>query len=144
MIDLENRNYITLIECISSASEIIPLMLLVSGVNILYKQCQHDNLDGDIVIDKTETSYANNDTAFEQLQHFIYHTQNKKRGAWFLLIIDSYGSYITLPFYNLTTENKIFLFCLPLYSTHFTQSLNVGIFQSFKHYYTDAIDKAVC
>ena len=99
-------------------------------------------MDGDIVIGTTETGYANNDTAIEWLQHFVDHTKNKRQGAW-LLIVDGYGSYMTIPFHNLATENKIVLFRLPLYSTHLTQPLDVGIFQPFKHYHTDAIDKAV-
>ena len=50
---------------------------------------------------------------------------------------------MTIPFHNLATENKIVLFRLPPHSTHLTQPLDVGVFQPFKHYHTDAIDKAV-
>ena len=49
MIDLENRNYITSAECIGSASETIPPMFLISGVNILYKRCQNNDLGDNIV-----------------------------------------------------------------------------------------------
>ncbi len=143
MIDPDNRDYFTSVECIGSAGETILPILLVSGVNILYKWCQHNDLESDIVIGTTEPGYANDDTALEWLQDFIDHTQNKRQGAWLLLIIDGYGSHMTLPFHNLATENKIVLFRLPLHSIHFTQPLDVGVFQSFKHYHTDAIDKAV-
>ena len=37
MIDPDNRNYITSVECIGSLGETIPPMLLISGVNILHK-----------------------------------------------------------------------------------------------------------
>ena len=50
---------------------------------------------------------------------------------------------MTLPFHNLAIKNKIILFRLPPHSTHLTQPLDVGVFQPFKHYYMDAIDKAV-
>ena len=36
MIDPENRDYITSVECIGSAGETIPPMLLISGINILH------------------------------------------------------------------------------------------------------------
>lgn len=36
LINLEKCNYITSVECIGSASEIIPPMLLISGVNSLH------------------------------------------------------------------------------------------------------------
>ena len=35
------------------------------------------------------------------------------------------------------------LFRLPPHSTHMTQPLDVGVFQPFKHYHTEAIDQAV-
>ena len=81
MVDPNNRNYITSVRCIGSVGKIILPMLLVSGVNILYKWCQHNNFYGDIVIGTTETDYANDDTALEWLQHFIDHTQNKRRSV---------------------------------------------------------------
>lgn len=62
IIDFDSCNYITSIECISFLEETIPPMLLISRVNILYKWCQHNDLDGDIVIGIIETGYANNDT----------------------------------------------------------------------------------
>lgn len=61
MINPNNCDYIILIECIGSADETIPPILLVSGVNILYKWCQHKDLEGDIVI------YANNDRTLKWL-----------------------------------------------------------------------------
>lgn len=39
IIDLDNHDYIILVECIGFASEIIPPMLLVFRVTILYKWC---------------------------------------------------------------------------------------------------------
>ena len=101
MIDPENRDYITSVECIGSAGGTIPPTLLISGVNILHRWCQHNDLDGDIVIGTTETGYASDDTALKCLQHFIDHTQNKGRGVW-LLIIGGYGSHMTTPFHNLS------------------------------------------
>ena len=69
--------------------------------------------------------------------------QNKRRGAWLLLIIDGYGSYMTLLFHNLATKNKIVLFHLQPHSTYLTWLLDVGVFQPFQHYYINTIDKIV-
>lgn len=62
MIDPENRDYIASVEYIGCAGETILPMLLISGVNILHKQCQHNDLDDEIQIGTTETGYANDDT----------------------------------------------------------------------------------
>lgn len=98
----------------------------------LYPLREHNHLDGDVVIGTTETGYANNDSALEWLQYFIDHTQSKRRGAWLLLIIDGYGSYMTIPFHNLATKNKIVLFHLPPHSTHLTCNPAVALEFIFK------------
>lgn len=65
MIDSENHDYIISVEYIGSAGEIIPPILLVFRVNILHKQCQHNDLNSDIIIGITETGYINNDITLE-------------------------------------------------------------------------------
>lgn len=62
MINTDNRNYITSIKYINSASKTILPILLISKINILYNWCYHNNLEDNIVISITETSYANDDT----------------------------------------------------------------------------------
>lgn len=65
IIDSDNRDYITLVECIGSTGKTISPMLLVFGVNILH-QLYHDNdLDRSTLIGTTESGYANNDTVLE-------------------------------------------------------------------------------
>lgn len=78
IIDLRNRNYITSIKYINSAGKNIPSMILVFGVNILYKQYQYNILDNNIIIGITEMGYTNNDTTLKWLQHFIDYIQNKR------------------------------------------------------------------
>lgn len=73
--DPKNRDYITSVKCISSTSEAIPPLLILLGLNILYKWCQHNNLDKDTVIGKSKTGYLNYDLAIDWLHHFIYHTK---------------------------------------------------------------------
>ena len=60
MSNFKNRNYIILVKYISSVGKIISPILLISKVNILYKCCQHNDLDIDIVISTIETGYTNN------------------------------------------------------------------------------------
>ena len=50
---------------------------------------------------------------------------------------------MTLPFYNLATKNKFVLFCLLSHTTYLTQPLDVAVFQPFKYYNTDVVDKTV-
>jgi len=142
MTDPDNRIYITSVECVSSRGWVIRPVLILAGVHILHKW-GFDDLDGDIVIGTSETGYSNDDLAMDWLKHFIEHTERKRIGAWIMLIVDGFGSHMTIPFLNLCTEQKIVLYKLPPHSTHLTQPLDVGVFQPFKHYHTEAIDQAV-
>ena len=59
------------------------------------------------------------------------------------MILDGYGSYLTYKFYEYAQKYHIELFRLPSYLTYLIQSLDVGCFQPFKHYYAEAIDNAM-
>lgn len=50
---------------------------------------------------------------------------------------------MTILLYHLAIKNKIVLFCLQLHSIHLIQLLNIEIFQLFKQYHTDEIDRAI-
>lgn len=84
MIDFENCNYITSVEYIGSMGKTIPPMLLVSRVNILYKQYQYNDLGSNIIINIIETGYVNDDTVLEWLQHFIDHKIKSGMYSFFL------------------------------------------------------------
>lgn len=142
MTDPDNRDYITSVECISSGGLVIPPLIIISGAHVLHKWCEND-LDGDTLFATSDTGYSNDDLAIDWLDHFIEHTAKKRRGAWVLLVIDGFGLHMTIPFFEKATANKIALFRLPAHSTHLTQPLDVGVFQPFKHYHTEAIDRAV-
>lgn len=118
-------------------------MLLISGINIFHKQWQYNDLDKDIVTSTTKTGYVNDNITLKWLQHFTNYIKNKKQGAWLFFIIDNYDSHMTISFYNLATKNKIVLFCFSKYFNHLIQLLDIGVFQLFKYYYTDIIDKTV-
>lgn len=54
-----------------------------------------------------------------------------------------YGSHLTYEFWSYAKAHNIILFRLPPHSTHLTQPLDVGCFQPFKHYHSQAIDRIV-
>ena len=74
LMDSDNRDYLTSVECISGGYRDIPPMLILAGVNILEKWSQND-LSEDILIATSETGYSNDDLAIEWLQHFKIHSR---------------------------------------------------------------------
>jgi hypothetical protein len=60
-----------------------------------------------------------------------------------MLIFDGYGSHVTQEFIDYCWENRIRPFQLPAHTTHLTQPLNVGAFQSYKHNFKECIRREV-
>lgn len=57
--------------------------------------------------------------------------------------MDGLGSHMTYEFVSFAHKYKIELFRLPPCTTHHTQSLNVGCFQPYKHYHTEAVNESI-
>ena len=57
--------------------------------------------------------------------------------------MDGHESYMTKEFLDFATVKNICLFTFPPYSTHLTQSLNVEVFQPYKHYHAASVDQAM-
>lgn len=60
-----------------------------------------------------------------------------------MLIFDGYSSHLTREVLEFCENNWIWPFYLLPHSSHLTQLLDVGVFQPFKHWYTEAIDLAM-
>ena len=81
ILNSDNCNYITLIECINATGEmILPLLIIFEG-NILHKWCQHNDLNREILINISKSDYSNNNLAINWLHYFIHYMQNKKKSA---------------------------------------------------------------
>ena len=141
--DPDNREFLTACESISGGGVEIPPMLILSGALILEKWVQENDLDGEILLSTSPTGYSNDELAFKWLQHFERDSRKTQIGVWRLLILDGYGSHLTYEFYEYAQKHKIELFALPPHSTHLTQPLDVGCFQSYKHYHSEAIDETM-
>ena len=141
--DPDNREYVTSCECISAGGRDIPLMVIIAGVLILEKWAQQNDLNDDVLLTTSPTGYSNDDLAIDWLKYFDKHRRKGQVGAWRMLIMDGYGSHMTYEFFTYAKRNQIELFRLPPHSTHLTQPLDVGCFQPFKHYHSEATDELV-
>jgi hypothetical protein len=132
--DLDNRELVTLIECISASGYHVPLMITFKGAFHLRKYFDND-LNGDVLWTRSLTGFVNNRITMRWLEHFDYFTKDRTKGAYRILIFDGYGSHDTDQFLDFCWQNRIRPFRLPAYSTHYTQPLDVAIFQDFKGRY---------
>jgi hypothetical protein len=66
-------------------------------------------------------------------------TKAKARLSYRLLILDGYGSYLTMDFIEYCYQNKILLMIYPPYSTHTLQPLDVVMFKPLLSAYSDQV-----
>jgi hypothetical protein len=60
-----------------------------------------------------------------------------------MLILDGYGSHLTLDFISFCEEHKIIPLCLPPHTTHMLQPLDVVLFRSYKKEHRDVLHEAM-
>jgi hypothetical protein len=60
-----------------------------------------------------------------------------------MLILDGHGSHLILEFDRTCTENKIILVCMPFYSSHLLQPLDVGCFAVLKRHYRQLVEQRI-
>jgi len=65
-----------------------------------------------------------------------------QEGVYPLLLLDGFDSHCTKEFLDYYDQYKIIVFCLPPHSSHLLQLLNVVIFQPYKHYHAEGVEKA--
>ena len=58
-----------------------------------------------------------------------------------LLIEDGHGSHISIELIELARANEVYLLCLPAHTTHILQPLDVGVFKSFKTFFSKVCHK---
>lgn len=69
------------------------------------------------------------------MKHFSQYTAARTTGVYRLLILDGYSSQATPDFDQCCAENKIITFCMPLYTSHLLQPLDVSYYSPIKRAY---------
>jgi len=156
----ENRESVTVIETISSSGNAIDPWLLMTGKNhvaTMYGNgsmlpSDDDGVNGleapaswsnDFHIVMTPNGYTNDEIALDWLRHFNTQTAKCQQGRFRLLLVDQHGSHSTRDFVDYCDKNDIILFGFIPHTTHFAQPCDVGIFGSYKHFFTKAVNEGV-
>ena len=140
--DPDNKELITVVECISAGGYHVLAMVIFKGTYHLRKYFEND-MDDDILFARSDTGFTNDKLTLVWLKHFNKFTKNQTKGRYRILIFDGYGSHVTQDFIHYCWENYIRPFQLPAHTTHLTQPLDVGAFQSYKHNFKQCIWREV-
>ena len=142
MLNSDNREFCTIIECINDTGKDISSMLILQKINLLFFHFNND-IDDDVIFTTSNTDYSNDWISLQWIKHFDHYSQRHQWDAWRLLVMNGYESYHTREFLFYCENHKIIPFNLPLHTTHLLQSLNVCVFQSLKHWHLKAVNEAI-
>jgi hypothetical protein len=87
--------------------------------------------------------WADNELGLEWLKHFNRSTSARLVGHYRLLILDGHESHHSLDFEKHCQANKIITLCMPPYSSHLLQPLDVWYFSLLKKAYGQEIEHLI-
>ncbi|XP_077660230.1 uncharacterized protein AFUA_2G03570 [Aspergillus fumigatus Af293] len=121
-----NREWVTIIECISSKGTSIPPVVILKG-----KEHQAACKNGWIT-DEIDLHWLK--VVFEP------YSRRFLTGAKRLLILDGHSSHLTPEFDTFCKENAIICLCMPPHTSHLLQPLDVGVFGPLKRSYGKLVE----
>jgi hypothetical protein len=126
-----NREFITLIACISALGIAIPPVLLYKGTSRDLMDTWVDNLGekDPFHFGSTENGWTNDAYGLEWLKTvFEPNTRPNRATTKRLLIVDGHSSHVNLAFINYADSCGIIILILPPHSTHRLQPLDLNCF----------------
>ena len=133
-----NRKSSTMIEAISATSRTILLYIILAGKRRMQNQF-NSKLEDATTFDISESRFTNDRIGVSQLKHFIQCTNSGPTAPKKLLLYDGHGSHDTEEFKQLAQDNNIVLYMFPPHLTYLMQPLDIGCFQTYKHFYKLAV-----
>ena len=126
----------TIFTCVSASGFVLPPMIFP------HKQSPPPNFREGAVAQTLFCSSRNgwiNDDLF--LQWFKFFLASILPTRLVLLIMDGHRTHMSIELIELAQSSGVHLLCLPSHTTHILQPLDVGIFKSFKSYFSKSCSK---
>ena len=129
-----NREWVTIIECVSSKGIAIPPVIILKGKEHQAPWYQESNLPQDWMLTNSANGWTTDKIGLKWLkQVFDPFSKPLSTGAKRLLILDGHSSHQTAEFDHLCKENAIICLCMPPRTSHLLQPLDVGVFGTVGH-----------
>lgn len=137
-----NREWITLIECISAAAGVLPPFFISPGqVHTIGTYSRVEEIDLEACYEQSPKGWSSDMLALKWLDHFIQYTKpSTDVNVWRLLICDNHNSHMTFEFRHRCHDNQVAIFFFSAHITHILQPLDVGIFSPLDRYYRQFVD----
>lgn len=134
-VQLGNREWTAVIQGINATGWAIPPFVIFQGKYHLSAWYKDEDVPHDWVIGVSDNGWTTNELGLPWLKHFDEDTKRRTVGTYRLLIIDGHESHDSLQFQQYCKDNNIITFCMPSYSSHLMQPLDVGYFAPLKKAY---------
>jgi hypothetical protein len=134
-----------IIEIINAVEEFsLLLMIIIQKQDLMISWFDDDNeLFENTYVMFFESRFISNKIALKFLKYYIKNSDVDSDADWKLMLINNHESRIIFEFIALANENHIRSFSLIFHLTHCMQSLNVEIFQLYKHWHDQIIQNVV-
>jgi hypothetical protein len=136
LIQLGDREWVTVIQSICANSEATPPFIIYKGRVHISAWYEETDIPHNWKLLVSKNGWTNNALGLKWLKHFNKHTMAQKVGVYRLLILDGHESYLNQDFKDYCLENKILTLCMPPYSSHILQPLDVVCFSPLKRKYS--------
>ncbi len=139
MIQCDNREWVSLIECISMNEKVLKSWIIFKAKvhqKIWYEVLKEDN------IAVSENDWIDNELNLVWIrQCFDSKTKICQKDEYWMLLIDDHASHIATQMIDYCVSQKIILLCLSTHITHLLQSLDVGVFASLTTAYKTHVQR---
>ena len=129
----------TIVTCVSASGFVLPPMIIYPRKKGIPDNFKKNALPG-TAFENSETGWINQNIYAKWFQYFLVNIPP----MWpVLLILDGHSSHITIETIELARSQDVHLLCLPSHSTHILNPLDIGVFKSFKSFFSKACHKYV-
>jgi hypothetical protein len=139
-----NREFISILACISAIGKWIPPLLIYKGESgdLMTSWVDEVKTDSKAHFTVSSNGWSNNAIGLMWLKTvFQRYTIPARATQKRLLIVDGHSSHVNMAFVDWADEHGIILLILPPHTTHRLQPLDVGLFQPLSTYYSWELDR---
>ena len=139
----ENREWTSLVRCIFTHDQHLSLMIIFKGKRLI-KEWFKENIIKNTVLAVSEKSWTDNELELEWLTKIFKPYNISQTVEKQLLLLNSHESHYTSQFIDFHYKKGIISLCLPPYSTHLLQPLEISLFEPLVKAYKKSVENNSC
>ena len=134
-----NREWVSLLECVSIVGKVLRSWVIFKPVR---QQKAWFDASPEAYISTSENGWTENEIYLWWIEQCCDpETAAFQRGEYRILCVDGHASYISTAAIKYCIAHKIIVLCLPAYTTHLLQPLDVGVFTPLSSVYEKHVQR---